>query len=169
MEGQGKAAASWRTPLSLAGSPVPSHSLTLCALATVRGLAQVSLVKPLLVPYMLPLFLVYLSEYMINQGLYEHIVWEDEFISKPTQYRVYQTLYQFGVFFSRSSVNILPVKRIWVPAALQVQLRVLHVPSGRRLQRHGKRPTAISHEYPPLGNPPVPPRAAGDKFRHSRR
>lgn len=68
---------------------------------------------------MLPLFLVYYAEYLINQGLYEHIWWQDIFISKATQYRVFQTLYQWGVFAARSSVNVLPVRRLWVPTALQ--------------------------------------------------
>ena len=36
--------------------------------------------KVLLMPFMLPLFLVYLSEYTINQGLYENIFWANIFI-----------------------------------------------------------------------------------------
>lgn len=38
--------------------------------------------KVLFMPYMLPLFLVYLTEYTINQGLYENIFWAGIFIDK---------------------------------------------------------------------------------------
>eukprot|EP00911_Craspedida_sp_UC1_P003016 UC1_evm1s2202 len=80
---------------------------------------KLKFVQPLIRPYMAPLFLVYVSEYLINQGLYEHIFWADEFIDSAAQYRVYQTLYQAGVFASRSSVSIMPLKHIWTPAKLQ--------------------------------------------------
>eukprot|EP00049_Salpingoeca_infusionum_P017888 m.354780 g.354780 ORF g.354780 m.354780 type:complete len:437 (+) comp17102_c0_seq1:2745-4055(+) len=81
---------------------------------------KVTMTKTLVVPYMIPLFLVYVSEYMINQGLYENIVYANIFISSDVQYRVYQTLYQIGVFVSRSSHGCVQIKRIYIPAILQM-------------------------------------------------
>ncbi|EDQ92491.1 uncharacterized protein MONBRDRAFT_17162 [Monosiga brevicollis MX1] len=76
--------------------------------------------RQLLPRYMVPLFLVYFAEYCINQGLYEHMLFKDHHVfSKAAQYRLYQTLYQIGVFLSRSSVQFFPVKRLWIPTALQ--------------------------------------------------
>ncbi len=48
---------------------------------------------PRLLKYMLPLFVVYIAEYMINQGLYELFVYPDPHLGKikidqPAQYRV---------------------------------------------------------------------------------
>ncbi|KNC54893.1 BTN1 protein [Thecamonas trahens ATCC 50062] len=60
------------------------------------------LLGPLL-KYMLPLMLVYFSEYLANQAYYVY----------------YQFLYQSGVFVSRSSVNFFPIRRIWIPSVLQ--------------------------------------------------
>ncbi|MFH4980461.1 hypothetical protein AB6A40_007170 [Gnathostoma spinigerum] len=66
-------------------------------------------VLPLL-KYMIPLMLVYLGEYLINQGIVQLIVFDCDHsfkLSKASQYRWYQVLYQVGVFISRSSINII--------------------------------------------------------------
>lgn len=81
-------------------------------------LAKIKLV-PGLFKYMLPLGAVYLFEYFINQGLFELIEYDNIFITHAEQYRWLQVLYQVGVFISRSSVNLLHVRKIWLFAVLQ--------------------------------------------------
>lgn len=75
---------------------------------------------PGLLKYMIPLGLVYLFEYFINQGMFELINFEGIFLDKADQYRWLQVDYQIGVFISRSSVNILHIKRIWLMAIFQL-------------------------------------------------
>ncbi|XP_058971129.2 battenin [Pocillopora verrucosa] len=72
-----------------------------------------------LLKFMLPLFFVYFAEYFINQGLHELIYWNKIWLTPSEQYRWYQVDYQIGVFISRSSVNIFPIKKIWILAILQ--------------------------------------------------
>ncbi|GMS99726.1 hypothetical protein PENTCL1PPCAC_21901, partial [Pristionchus entomophagus] len=75
---------------------------------------KMTLVPPLL-KYMIPLALVYFGEYIINQGIVQLIFFNCDTgfgLSKGSQYRWYQVLYQVGVFISRSSVNILPLPRV---------------------------------------------------------
>jgi len=66
-----------------------------------------------------PLFLVYFSEYLINQA----IIPVSKFPNDPTftgkEYEVYQFIYQVGVFLSRSSVNIIQIRNIWILSYLQ--------------------------------------------------
>eukprot|EP00050_Salpingoeca_kvevrii_P003963 m.237997 g.237997 ORF g.237997 m.237997 type:complete len:419 (-) comp10915_c2_seq2:76-1332(-) len=81
---------------------------------------KIALIKPLILPYMAPLFVVYAAEYLINQGLYENVYWDNIFASKKVQYRIYQSLYQLGVFISRSSAEFVPIDRIWIPSLLQL-------------------------------------------------
>lgn len=69
--------------------------------------------------YMLPLAVVYFAEYFINQGLYELIYFPNIAMSHSTQYRLYQMLYQAGVFVSRSSVRCFKIRHIWILACLQ--------------------------------------------------
>lgn len=95
----------------------PSNSLSL---KTKLGITK-SLLK-----YMIPLFFVYFAEYSINQGLHELIYWNGIWLTPSEQYRWYQVDYQIGVLISRSSVNIFPIRRIWLLAVLQnVNLVVL--------------------------------------------
>ena len=76
---------------------------------------------PSLLKYMLPLFFVYYAEYLINQGMYELMIYRHcIFISPSKQYQWFQAVYQIGVFISRSSVQLIPIKHIWVMALLQV-------------------------------------------------
>ncbi|XP_011698536.1 PREDICTED: battenin [Wasmannia auropunctata] len=74
---------------------------------------------PSLLKYMIPLGLVYLFEYFINQGLYELIEFKDIWLTHPEQYRWLQVDYQIGVFISRSSVNLVTIDKIWIMAVLQ--------------------------------------------------
>lgn len=79
---------------------------------------KISLV-PGLLKYMIPLGLVYLFEYFINQGLYELIQFDDIWLSYKDQYRWLQVDYQIGVFISRSSVNLITINKIWIMSVLQ--------------------------------------------------
>ncbi|XP_055855813.1 battenin-like [Episyrphus balteatus] len=72
-----------------------------------------------LMKYMAPLLFVYFFEYFINQGLFELEYFENTFLDKEAQYRWLCVDYQIGVFISRSSVNIISFRRIWVFAVLQ--------------------------------------------------
>jgi battenin len=79
---------------------------------------------PYLLKYMVPLFLVYYAEYMINQGVHPTLKFPNAppVVPPSSQYAYYQFLYQIGVFLSRSSVAVFRVKNIWIPAFLQVGL-----------------------------------------------
>ncbi|CAL9693953.1 unnamed protein product [Knipowitschia caucasica] len=78
-----------------------------------------------LLPFVLPLGLVYFAEYFINQGLMELLYFPNFFLSHAEQYRWYQTLYQVGVFLSRSSLCCVKIRQLWVLAALQMLNMVL--------------------------------------------
>ena len=78
-----------------------------------------------LLRYMCPLFIVYVFEYMITQGLFELLYYKNACIDQNTQYRVYQFLYQFGVFVSRSSVIFFRIKYLWLMSFLQAAIFVL--------------------------------------------
>ncbi|RVE69011.1 hypothetical protein OJAV_G00073610 [Oryzias javanicus] len=72
-----------------------------------------------LLKFMFPLGLVYFAEYFINQGLLELLFFPNFFLSHADQYRWYQTTYQFGVFFSRSSLRCVKIRRLWILTFLQ--------------------------------------------------
>lgn len=74
---------------------------------------------PPLFKYIVPLFAVYLFEYFINQGLYELLRYETEWLSLSQQYKMFQALYQVGVLVSRTSGGLVPVDRMWILAVLQ--------------------------------------------------
>ncbi len=64
---------------------------------------------------MLPLFLVYISEYFINQGLFELLYFKDSFIKEhKLQYRWYNVVYQLAVFISRSSISLIKIKFLFI-------------------------------------------------------
>lgn len=69
--------------------------------------------------FMIPLGLIYLFEYFINQGLSELVFFRDSVFTHKQQYRFYQTEYQLGVLISRSSINFVRIDRIWILAILQ--------------------------------------------------
>ncbi|CAF0759189.1 unnamed protein product [Brachionus calyciflorus] len=71
--------------------------------------------------FMIPLFIVYFSQYFINQGLFELLYFKDAFLSKhKEQYRWYSVIYQLGVFISRSSIKWIKIKFIPIFPILQV-------------------------------------------------
>ena len=69
-----------------------------------------------LLKYMIPLFLVYYSEYLINQGLFELLYFRDNDIvpDHSLQYRWYNVIFRFGVFVARSSIRFIQIKWIAV-------------------------------------------------------
>lgn len=79
--------------------------------------------KRLFFPYMLPLLLVYIAEYTINQGVSPTLLFPLE--SSPFRefrefYPFYGFLYQLGVFVSRSSTPFVRIHRLYLPSLLQV-------------------------------------------------
>lgn len=94
---------------------------------------------PRLMIFVIPLCLVYFFEYFVNQGLvsaimmsevsessnevprfqFELITFPDIALTTDQQYRWYQVTYQIGVFVSRSSVNIIQIRRTWIMAIVQ--------------------------------------------------
>ncbi|XP_031627293.1 battenin [Contarinia nasturtii] len=74
---------------------------------------------PSLLKYMIPISLVYLFEYFINQGLFELVYFKNIWLDQPAQYRWLQVDYQIGVFVSRSSVNLVTINKIWLMSVFQ--------------------------------------------------
>ncbi|KAI6231355.1 Battenin [Aphelenchoides besseyi] len=88
---------------------VPAQRETTKTTDDMKITQKIRLILPLL-KYMIPLAVVYFAEYLINQGLTAFLIFDCAHgfhLSKSSQYRWYQVLYQFGVFISRSSVNFL--------------------------------------------------------------
>ncbi|RPB24458.1 golgi integral membrane protein [Terfezia boudieri ATCC MYA-4762] len=77
-----------------------------------RNLART---KSLFFPYMLPLLLVYIAEYTINQGHRP----PHRFTHFRDFYPTYNTIYQLGVFISRSSHLIYRLPALYPPSLLQ--------------------------------------------------
>jgi battenin len=85
-------------------------------------LANLRRSRALFIPYMLPLLLVYIAEYTINQGVAPTLLFP--LASSPfTEYRAfypfYGFLYQLGVFISRSSLSLVRVHNLYIPSLLQ--------------------------------------------------
>ncbi|KAK3520185.1 hypothetical protein QTP70_017934 [Hemibagrus guttatus] len=72
-----------------------------------------------LLKFTVPLCVVYFAEYFINQGLLELLYFPNSSLSHAAQYRWYQTLYQIGVFLSRTSLYFFKIRRVWVLSLLQ--------------------------------------------------
>ncbi|KAK2627594.1 hypothetical protein QTJ16_003560 [Diplocarpon rosae] len=83
-------------------------------------------------PYMLPLLLVYIAEYTINQGVSPTLLFplpSTPFTSYRSFYPLYAFLYQLGVFISRSSTPFFRLHNLYLPSLLQVlnlALLILH-------------------------------------------
>ncbi|KAF1809201.1 protein btn-1 [Eremomyces bilateralis CBS 781.70] len=80
--------------------------------------------RSLFLPYMLPLLLVYISEYTINTALFPVLLFPPHSPRTPfthlrSHYPTYSTLYQTGVFLSRSSLPFLRIRSLYAPTALQ--------------------------------------------------
>lgn len=72
--------------------------------------------------YMLPLALVYFAEYTINQGVAPTMLFplaETPFDTFRDSYVMYGTIYQVGVFISRSSGSFFRINNLYLLGALQ--------------------------------------------------
>ncbi|XP_026106164.1 battenin [Carassius auratus] len=85
---------------------------------------QIYIIKGLL-KFIIPLGVVYFAEYFINQGLLELLYFPDSRLSHAEQYRWYQTLYQIGVFVSRTSLVCFKIRKIFLMSLLQCLNAVL--------------------------------------------
>ena len=91
------------------------------ALSDLRG--KLVRARSLVVPYMIPLFLVYLAEYTINQGVAPTLLFplnESPFKHYRAFYPTYGALYQLGVFISRSSLALFRIRALYIPSFLQI-------------------------------------------------
>ena len=98
-----------------------SHSLI--QRATVDLKAKLTRARSLVVPYMIPLFLVYLAEYTINQGVAPTLLFplpDTPFTHYRAFYPTYGALYQAGVFISRSSLALFRIRTLYTPTVLQI-------------------------------------------------
>ncbi|KAK0739993.1 batten's disease protein Cln3 [Schizothecium vesticola] len=84
--------------------------------------------RSLFIPYMLPLLLVYIAEYTINQGVAPTLLFpleQSPFTEFRAFYPFYNFLYQLGVFISRSSMPFIRIRHLYLPSLLQVANLVL--------------------------------------------
>ncbi|GMM32387.1 amino acid transporter [Martiniozyma asiatica (nom. inval.)] len=80
-------------------------------------------VIPYIIPYMLPLMLVYFAEYTINQGVSPTLLFPIEttpFSKYRDLYVTYGTIYQIGVFISRSTGQYLRLENLYILSILQM-------------------------------------------------
>ncbi|CAN9435925.1 unnamed protein product [Alternaria alternata] len=85
--------------------------------------ANLNRARGLFFPYMLPLLLVYIAEYTINQGVAPTLLFPLEsspFDEYRSFYSTYNAIYQVGVFISRSSTPFIRIHHLYVPSFLQV-------------------------------------------------
>ncbi|ETN43780.1 protein btn1 [Cyphellophora europaea CBS 101466] len=96
-----------------------------------RFKANLARSRSLFVPFMLPLLLVYIAEYTINQGVAPTLLFpleESPFKHYRSFYPTYNFLYQTGVFISRSSTPFFRIHKLYPPSFLQcVNLVLLFV------------------------------------------
>ncbi|OKL62072.1 Protein btn1 [Talaromyces atroroseus] len=79
--------------------------------------------KRLFIPFMVPLLLVYIAEYTINQGVTPTLLFpleETPFEQYRAFYPTYNAIYQMGVFISRSSTPFFRIHNLYLPSFLQV-------------------------------------------------
>lgn len=72
---------------------------------------------------MLPLLLVYISEYTINLGVAPTLLFplpDTPFTSYRAFYPTYSAIYQLGVFISRSSTPFIRIHALYPPSLLQI-------------------------------------------------
>jgi battenin len=89
--------------------------------------AERAMLPWLVIHYISPLMIVYLFEYMINQGVAPTMDYfsgdtEAQVLSADSRsklYSIFQVSYQVGVFASRSSIEFVKIPRIWRLAPIQ--------------------------------------------------
>ncbi|KAJ6150529.1 hypothetical protein N7471_001728 [Penicillium samsonianum] len=80
-------------------------------------------IKGLFIPFMVPMLLVYIAEYVINQGVAPTLLFplrESPFEHFRSFYPTYNAIYQIGVFISRSSTPFFRIHNLYLPSLLQV-------------------------------------------------
>ncbi|RMZ71056.1 btn1 [Pyrenophora seminiperda CCB06] len=90
--------------------------------------ANLNRARGLFFPYMLPLLLVYIAEYTINQGVAPTLLFpldSSPFDEYRSFYSTYNAIYQVGVFISRSSTPFIRIHHLYIPSFLQVANLVL--------------------------------------------
>jgi battenin len=78
--------------------------------------------RSLFFPFMLPLLIVYIAEYTINQGVAPTLLFPLEdtpFKHYRAFYPTYNAIYQSGVFLSRSSTPFFRIHNLYLPSFLQ--------------------------------------------------
>lgn len=81
-------------------------------------LKKISLLPRLWI-YYVPLGLVYFFEFFINMGMYELVQFDNIWLDSKAQYRWLHTVYQVGVFISRSSTTFITFDKIWPMTVFQ--------------------------------------------------
>ncbi|KAK2742797.1 hypothetical protein FQN57_005088 [Myotisia sp. PD_48] len=90
--------------------------------------ANLKRARVLFFPFMLPLLLVYIAEYTINQGVAPTLLFPLErspFKHFRSFYPTYNAIYQVGVFISRSSTPFFRIHDLYFPSLLQIANLVL--------------------------------------------
>ncbi|THW09390.1 hypothetical protein D6D24_02752 [Aureobasidium pullulans] len=106
-------------PLSL---PKPSQGTSSSSDAWLNLKVNFLRARSLFFPYMLPLLLVYVAEYTINQGVAPTLLFplnETPFEHYRSFYPTYNAIYQLGVFISRSSLPFVRIHALYLPSLLQ--------------------------------------------------
>ncbi|KAL7746364.1 battenin CLN3 protein [Sorochytrium milnesiophthora] len=115
-------------------SPTPSdNSLQAAHIAAAQSPQQLlttkkSAIRYLIPRYLLPLFLVYLAEYTINQGILPTVLYpldKTPFHAARDHYPAFQACYQAGVLISRSSVLFFRLPNIMWPSVVQMGFMAL--------------------------------------------
>ena len=103
-------------------SPKPA-ALAISLLSIVRAFPAGQSNNPTAnIPSMLPLLLVYIAEYTINQGVAPTLLFplnESPFNHYRAFYPTYNAIYQSGVFISRSSTPFFRIHNLYLPSLLQ--------------------------------------------------
>ena len=126
-EDQGSSNDSAGTSLLVNGLPItsendapPSHLRGAHSFNLSRDMA---LAGALFVPYVLPLILVYVGEYTINQGVAPTLLFpldQTPFTHYRSFYPFYNLLYQIGVLIARTSIAFVRIRSLYIPSMLQL-------------------------------------------------
>ena len=106
----------------LLSSPSSSKSPTNTTIYT-KFKHNLSRSRALFFPFMLPLLLVYIAEYTINQGVAPTLLFplaSSPFKHYRAFYPTYNAIYQAGVFISRSSMPFFRIHNLYAPSFLQI-------------------------------------------------
>ncbi|KAJ5133282.1 uncharacterized protein N7443_005085 [Penicillium atrosanguineum] len=85
--------------------------------------ANLHRLRKLFFPYMLPLLMVFIAEYVINQGVAPTLLFPlpaTPFENFRAFYPAYNAIYQAGVFVSRSSTPFFRIHNLYLPSILQL-------------------------------------------------